>query len=240
MYYLCFVNLKYMEHITTDLLLPPTLIEMLDALSRTTSQSAYVIDYVNERVLFGKGAILLPCYKTRCDEFLQNMPRNEKKRIEALTAARAQFLKRQPKGERIQYTFRCNFCPSANMRIRHSWTPWQCNTEGECLYAIVTDKLASDTVPYATMISRGESSFFSYNPKTAGAWDQCDAPILTKKEQLILLLADGNCGIAQTAAFMGISEDSVKAYRKIILEKFEIKGMHIKLATSLGFRMGII
>ena len=70
-----------------------------------------------------------------------------------------------------------------------------------------------------------------------GQWEKYSGYILTEKERLVMNYAVNGLDVRQTAAIMNKSVETVKDYRKSVIEKLGVKSISEAIPAIMAHRM---
>lgn len=224
-------------------------VDSIDAFSRMTYKSVYIIDYfkkdflyVSENPLFLCGLSASEVKRIGYNFYIDNVPEEDVERLLKINAAGFYFSKDIPAAEKRYYTLSYNFrvinTVSKKMQtINHQLTPLKMMPDGRiwlalCVASIPT-KANDDTILMFNNRTRE-----GWNLDIArGTWIKVPYVSLTDHETRVLKYSAMGYTTQEIAELMCKSFDSVKGYRKSILEKFDTDNITEAINYAMIYRL---
>ena len=211
-------------------------VDILDAASRITNNSFYIIDYFKKNFLYVSDNPLFLCGNTAEDVkslgyvfYLRHVPEEEQVMLIEINRAGFDFYNEIPIEERKLYTISYNFhIINKNKKktlINHKLTPIQLTDDGRIWLAICNVSLSSrDTVGRIEMRKKGELIYWKYSI-TKRSWKEEKGITLNDKEKEILSLSAQGYSMTEIADRVCLSLDTIKFYRRKLFEKLDVKNI---------------
>jgi DNA-binding CsgD family transcriptional regulator len=217
------------------------LIRTFDAISRTTSQSLYVIDYFRQNFLYVSGNPLFLCGYTATEVkemgylfYLKNVPEEEQNMLTEINRAGFDFFNKISVDERINYMISYNFHLLNGKKktlINHKLTPVLLTPTGRVWLAACVVSLSSHNTPgHIEMRKSNQATFWKYSLESR-CWKENQGTALNEREKDILLLSAQGYTMDEIAERLFLSINTVKFQKKRIFEKLEVKN----IAEALSF-----
>ncbi|ADV44615.1 response regulator transcription factor [Bacteroides helcogenes] len=205
-------------------------IAMVDAASRTTNQSLYIIDYNKKNFLFVSNNPLFLCGYSP-DEvkemgygfYLKVVPEEEIGMLMEINEAGFDWLYHHPKEIRldltIEYDFHLKNESSMPLMIHHQLTPILLNEEGDIWLALCNVSLSSATGHgNVTMNQRNSSAHYEYSFVTR-RWKEVNNIALTERESDILRYSIKGLSNTEIGEKLFIDASTVKFHKRKIFDK---------------------
>lgn len=211
------------------------IIQAAIAFERVTYQSVYIIDYYKLGFLYVSENISRLCgsdassikdggYKFYTDF----VPEDDLKKMLEINNGLFNRFNELPIEEREYYTVSYNFHIKNGIGyhlINHKFTPIKLTHDGRIWLAMCTISLpTSNKVGDVVMKRAGGSSYFQYSFDNH-RWVKHKEVVLSEKEREILSMTAQGFTIADIADFIDKSIDTVKARRRKIFEKLNVKNI---------------
>ncbi|MDR0332050.1 MAG: LuxR C-terminal-related transcriptional regulator [Dysgonamonadaceae bacterium] len=225
------------------------IIEDLEAFTRLTYKSVYVIDYHKQNFLFVSNNPLFLCGFTaeKVKEmgysfYINQVVPEDLSLLLEINKAGFKFLSDIPREEKRNYTvsydFRIMIKDSAITRlINHQITPLRLTEKGEVWLALcvvsISTKLVSGNI---TMFKNGSDDHWLYN-KNNGKWEKALRPELTEKEKEVLKFSSMGYNMKEIAVMLHRSFDSVRLYRKNIFLKLNVDSIAAAVNYAKNHRL---
>ena len=211
------------------------LIDIFDAISRTTSQSLYIIDYYKKNFLYVSPNPLFLCGHTAEEVkdlgymfYINHVPIEEQTMLTEINIAGFDFFNKIPFDERIKYTISYNFHLTNGKKktlINHKLTPIKLTDEGRIWLAACVVSLASrEKVGDIEMRKTGEINFWRYSIKQR-RWIEDNVMTLNEREKDILSLSIQGYTMTEIADQLCLSLDTIKFYKRKLFEKLDVKNI---------------
>ena len=194
--------------------------EMLEAVSRLTYQSIYVMDY---------------CLLEQCK------PEEVHALIE-INRASLDFFHHLPVSERDRYSVSYNYHIRAPRvgewrLVHHKRTPVALSDAGELWLVLCSVSWApDDSVIRATITSEVSSKVWEYDLDTM-SWHESEREALTEFEKSVLVLSNRGYTMNEIADTIYKSVDSVKGYRKSLFAKLGVSNITEAIACAKSRRL---
>ena len=223
-------------------------IQFLDAFSRTTYVSIYVIDYfrknflyVSENPLFLCG---MPAGKVRdmgYDFYLERVTDADLPLLLEINRAGFLFSESVPPVNRLEYTLGYDFHmkqPSGKaMLVHHEITPLHLTRDGRIWLALCSVSLSSQTKAGNIEISRqGCNSRWRYHPENK-KWVKYAGVELKDYEKEVLRLSAQGCTMNEISEQIHKSVDAIKGYKRLLFEKLNVGNITEALGFAIHHRL---
>ena len=217
----------------TDMAQTANYLAVVEAFSRITYKSIYVIDYekkgfeyVSENPLFLCGFTVEEVKKMGYDFYFKNVTDEDLDLLLKINTAGFAFYETLPIEERKAYTISYDFHLKIGERktilVNQKLTPLFLADNGKIWKAICMVSLSSQTKSGNVVIYKnGSNKIFSYDLKD-NYWKTTERVILTDREKEIIQYAARGYTINSIAENICLSPDTVKFHRKKIFEKLEV------------------
>lgn len=206
-------------------------ISAVDALSRASCQSVYIIDYFKRDFLYVSPNRFFLCglSQKRVRElgyrfYLDHVPEGELPLLLTINRAGFAFYEGIPVKERKEWYISCDFHILDNGRktlVNHKMTPLELTSDGRIWLAlcVVTAATHADA-GHIEMHHAGTSDFYEYSV-VSRKWKKKRMPVLTDGEKSVLMLSIQGYTMAEIADKICLSPDTVKKYRQRIFVKLK-------------------
>lgn len=213
------------------------IIEDIDSFSHTTYKSVYVIDYYRQNFLFVSDNPLFLCGMT--PEEVQQMGYNfyinqvtpdDLDLLLEINIAGFRFMKNIPPDDLRNYTISYDFHIINNVSkkrwlINHQITPLRLTDSGKVWLALCAASISSANKSGNIVMTENKSKErWAYN-RTSGKWEELPLPELKELELDVLKLSAMGYTMQEIADEVNRSFDSVKVYRKSLLEKLGVENI---------------
>ncbi|ERI88797.1 transcriptional regulator, LuxR family [Bacteroides pyogenes F0041] len=213
------------------------IIEDIEAFSHTTYKSMYVIDYFRQDFLYVSDNPLFLCGMTP-DEvrvmgynfYISQVPPEDLDLLLEINTAGFQFLQDIPTGELRDYTISYDFHiinrqSKKKWLIHHQITPLRLTEKGQVWLALCAASISSAAKSGNIEMSKNKTKdLWVYNRGTK-KWKQKKHPELKEVEMDVLKLSAMGYTMQEIADEVNRSFDSVKVYRKSLLEKLGVENI---------------
>lgn len=216
--------------------------EVLQAVSRTTYQSLYVIDYYKQRFEFVSENPLFLCgqsaeeFKNLGYEFyLRRVPEEDLKLLLKINEVGFKFYESLPLKERKSYSITYDFHIvnefGKQILVNHKYTPVYLTEEGKIWKALCIFSLSTNTKSGNIIITKDNSNeIWKYNPESE-KWVAEQKITLSAKEKEVLILFSQGYSIKEISEKLFVSQDTIKFYRRKMFDKMEVSN----ISEALGF-----
>ncbi len=223
--------------------------EMLEAVSRLTYQSIYVMDYCKMNFLYVSDNPIFLCGRTReevmamgFDFLLEQCKPEEVHALIEINRASLDFFHHLPVSERDRYSVSYNYHIRAPRvgewrLVHHKRTPVALSDAGELWLVLCSVSWApDDSVIRATITSEVSSKVWEYDLDTM-SWHESEREALTEFEKSVLVLSNRGYTMNEIADTIYKSVDSVKGYRKSLFAKLGVSNITEAIACAKSRRL---
>lgn len=222
-------------------------IRSVEAFSRTTYQSVYVIDYFRQNFLYVSPNPMFLCGLSpeQMKElgyrfYLDYVPEDEQSLLLSLNSAGFSFYDNIPVDERkdwyISYDFHILNC-GRKILINHKLTPLALTSDGRVWLALCVVSASNHTGPGHVEIHRaGSSEFFELSLITR-RWNKRRMPTLTEGEKSVIVLSIQGYTMTEIADKICLSPDTVKKYRQRIFEKLNVRNISEAIVAATNNKL---
>jgi len=211
------------------------IIEMAKAFERSTYQCVYIIDYFKKGFVYVSNNIARLCgtdAETVKDFgyrfYIDYVPAEDLKMLLEINNSGFKLFNTLPIKERKAYTISYDFHIMRGRRkrlINHKITPLILTKDGRIWLAICTISLAAGNEPGNIIMKKpGASTFFQYSLYNH-KWKECEEITLTDNERDVLSLSTQGYTMQDIADNICRSVDTVKAYKRSIFQKMEVRNI---------------
>ena len=211
------------------------LVDAFNAISRTTYESLYIIDYHKKNFLYVSNNPLFLCGHTAKEVqqlgyafYLSHVPEQEQVMLTEINRAGFDFFSKIPIVERVNYTISYNFHllnGKKKILINHKLTPVQLTDDGKIWLAACVVSLSShDAVGNIEMRKTDEKKIWKYSLESRH-WKEEKGITLSEREKDILLLSAEGYTMNEIADEISLSLDTIKFYRRKLFEKLNAKNI---------------
>lgn len=223
-------------------------VEALEAFSRITYQSIYIIDYFKRDFLYVSENPLFLCGRSPEEVrqmgymfYISHVPEDELKMLMQINKAGFNFYSRIPKEERGLYTISYDFHIQQDRKktlINHKLTPMVLTDDGRIWLAVCAVSLSGHTSPgHVEMRKTGvQQDAWFYNLKS-NEWERIPPVFLNDKEKSILLLSAQGFSTKDIADRIFLSVNTVKFHKKSIFEKLHVSNITEALSLATNYRL---
>lgn len=223
------------------------LINTFEAISRTTYQSLYVIDYFKKNFLYVSNNPLFLCGYTAEEVrdmgylfYIRNVPPEEQEMLLMLNKAGFDFFNKVPIEERLNYTISYDFHLLNGKKktlINHKLTSILLTKEGRTWLAACVVSLSSHSEPGHVEIRKAnQTSYWKYSLESHH-WDEDPGIILSDKEKDILSLSAQGYTMNEIAEQLFLAIDTVKFHKRKLFEKLEVKNIMEALSFASNHKL---
>ncbi|MDR1380163.1 MAG: helix-turn-helix transcriptional regulator [Tannerella sp.] len=223
------------------------LISAFEAISRTTCQSLYVIDYFRKDFLYVSANPLFLCGHAAGEVremgymfYIKNVPEEEQAMLTEINRAGFDFFNKIPVDERIHYTISYNFHLLNGKKktlINHKLTPVLMTGEGKIWLAACVVSLSShDTPGHIEMRKAGQTAFWTYS-RESRRWTENPGIVLNERERDILLLSAQGYTMDEIAGRLFLAVDTIKFQKRRLFEKLEVKNIVEALSFASNHKL---
>lgn len=222
-------------------------IRSVEAFSRSSYQSVYIIDYFRQNFLYVSPNPMFLCGLSpeRVKElgyrfYLDFVPEDEQPMLLMLNKAGFAFYNDIPVHERkdwyISYDFHI-LNEGKIILINHKMTPLALTSDGRIWLSLCIVSASTHTeAGHIEMHHVGSSEYFEYNA-TTHRWAKKQMPTLTDGEKSVLTLSIQGYTMSEIADKICLSPDTIKKYRKRIFEKLEVRNISEAIVASTNNKL---
>lgn len=222
-------------------------IDYLQAFTRTSNKSIYIIDvlrkrfeYVSENPLFLCGHTPQEVLELGFKFYLEKVKKEDLKLLRKMNEMWLAFCENIPTGEIKQYTLVCDFhldFYGKPILVNHKYTPVLLSKGGKIGKAMCIVSLASSHGAGNILIERqGSTTVWEYN-ETEEVWKASEKVYLTSRETEILMYASQGISVNEIAEKMCVVPDTVKFHRKKLFEKLEVRNISQAIAVATSYKL---
>lgn len=222
-------------------------ISVFNAMSRTTYQSLYIIDYfrkdflyVSENPLFLCGHSAEEIKKLGYLFYINHVPEQEQRMLTEVNKAGFNFFDRIPVDERINYSISYDFhilTGKKKMLINHKLTPILLTKDGRIwLAACVVSISSHNTIGHVELRKAGSTSFWEYS-LDSHKWCENSGITLGEKERDILSLSAQGYTMNEIADELCLAIDTIKFYKRKLFEKLNVKNIAEAISFATNYKL---
>lgn len=210
-------------------------VDVLKAMEKHIYHSIYIIDYFKKNFLYmsnimhcGLNPIHTEVGLGISESDLWEVSGSDKDIMLANYWKGLRFFNELPSEERCSYslTYNCHMVCNGSVRMfKHCLTPIILTDNGKVWLALYTISLSSATDTDNVIMKKNGSSYYFQYVSVLKKWKQFHEPSLSDSELEMLLWSSQGHSIARIASEMCRSVDTVKAYRRSIFEKMDVKNI---------------
>ena len=211
-------------------------IETIEALTRITNSSVYVIDYekkgfdyVSDNPLFLCGNSAEEVKQMGYNFYFKNVPEKDLDLLLLINTAGFDFYEKIPKQERKNYTISYDFLlqtiEDRQILINQKLTPLFLTQEGKIWKAICIVSLSSQKNSGNIIISNNSGNETFYYDLEKNCWKKLQKIFISEREKEILRFSIRGYSINEIAEKIFISPDTVKFHRKKLFEKLDVSNI---------------
>lgn len=225
------------------------LVDYVDAFARMTYKSVYIIDYnkknflyVSENPLFLCGLSAEKVKEIGYNFYIDNVPKDDVDRLLRINSLGFIFSKRIPAEEKRHYTISYNFkiintISRKVQTINHQLTPLKMMPDGSIWLALCVASIPPKSSDNAiTMINTRTQERWNLDLES-NKWRKAKNVVLTEQEILVLKYSAMGYTMNDIAEKIFKSFDSIKRYRKRILEKLGTDNITEAINYATTFRL---
>ena len=245
-----FIKENIIEHIPNEAYdAIKSIIEDIDAFSRTTYKSVYVIDYHKQNFLYVTNNPLFLC-GMNADEvkelgynfYINHVTPDDLELLLEINFAGFQFLENIPSEELRDYTVSYDFHiinkeSKKKQLINHQITPLRLTENGNVWLGLCVASISSgDISGNIEMFKSNSSVYWSYNRKNK-KWEEKARPQLKEIEKEVLRLSAMGFTMHEIADKIHRSFDTVKVYRKNLFEKLDVDNISEAICYAMNRKL---
>lgn len=205
------------------------------AFERSTYQCVYIIDYFKKGFLYVSSNIARLCggEAEKIKDFgyrfyIDYVPQDDLKMLVEINNMGFKLFNKLPVGERKNYTISYDFHILRGKRkrlINHKLTPLILTKDGRIWLAICTISLAAGNERGNVIMKKTGSGMFYQYSLYDHKWEEHKEIVLTDNEREVLSLSTQGYTMNDIADNICMSVDTVKAYKRSIFQKMEVKNI---------------
>lgn len=223
------------------------LIRMFDAISRTTYQSIYIIDYFKKNFLYVSSNPLFLCGHTpqKIKElgymfYINHVPEKEQNMLTEINKSGFNFFEKIPIEDRNNYTISYDFHIVTGKRqilVNHKLTPLVLTKDGRMWLAVCVVSLSSHNTPgHIELRKSGTIQYWEYSLEKH-RWVENNGITLSEKEKDILLLSAQGYTMNEISQKLFLAVDTIKFYKKKLFEKLGVKNITEALSLATNYKL---
>lgn len=209
-----------------------TLVHTVDAFSRTTYQSCYLIDYYKQEFLYVSDNPLFLCGHTAEEVkkmgygfYFEHVPEEELKMLVEINSSGFKFFDTFDNVDKYQCSISYHFhlkSGSKSKLINHQLTPVLLTDEGKIWIGMCIVSLSSHkTAGHVEFHKKGCSNFWNYSFE-GHRWKESEVVTLKEDELEVLRLSAAGLTMAEISDRMCRSLDTIKFYKRHAFEKLGV------------------
>lgn len=224
-------------------------IEDIDAFSRSTYKSVYVIDYYKQNFLYVSDNPVFLCGMSAEEVkelgynfYINHVPPEDLELLLEINRVGFQFLNDIPIEENKDYTLSYDFHivnKDSNRKrlINHQITPLRFTDSGQLWLGLCAASISSANKPGNIVISKKKSKeYWLYNQNTK-RWEIIQRPELKDMEKDVLKLSAMGYTMNEIAAEVNRSFNTVKSYRKSLFQKLGVNNITEAINIGMNHRL---
>lgn len=222
-------------------------VNAVEAFSRLTYQSVYIIDYFRQNFLYVSPNPMFLCGMTP-DEvcrlgyrfYSDRVPKDEQQLLLTINKAGFSFYDKIPVAERKEWFISYDFHiinDGHRILINHKLTPLALTSDGRIWLALCAVSAATHTeAGHIEMHRTGSPEYFEYNPQSC-RWNKHQIPTLTDGEKSVLTLSIQGYTMSEIADRMCLSPDTIKKYRQNIFHKLDVRNISEAIVAATNSKL---
>ena len=225
------------------------IIEDIDAFSRATYKSVYVIDYYKQNFLYVSGNPLFLCGMSAKEVkelgynfYINHVPSEDLEFLLEINRVGFQFFSDIPIEENKDYTLSYDFHivnKDSNKKrlINHQITPLRFTENGQLWLGLCAASVSSGNKSRNIVISKKKSKeYWLYNQNTK-RWEIIQRPELKEMEKDVLKLSAMGYTMNEIAGEVNRSFNTIKSYRKSLFEKLGVNNISEAISYAMNHRL---
>lgn len=223
------------------------LISAFEAISRTTYQSLYIVDYYKKNFLYVSNNPLFLCDYTAEDVkelgymfYINQVPVEELSMLIEINKAGFNFYNQLSICERIHHTISYDFhimCNNRSTLVNHKLTPILLADDGKVWLAACVVALSShDTPGHIELRKTGQTNFWEYS-LDSHCWIENEGITLSEKERNILSLSARGYTMNEISDKLCLAVDTIKFYKRRLFEKLDVRNITEALLFSKNYKL---
>ncbi len=225
------------------------IIEDIDAFSRATYKSVYVIDYYKQNFLYVSDNPLFLCGMS-ADEvkelgynfYINHVPAEDLEMLLEINRVGFQFLSDIPAEENKDYTLSYDFHivnKDSNRKrlINHQITPLRFTESGQLWLGLCAASVSSSSKSGNIVVSKNKSKEYWLYNRNIKRWEIIHRPELKEMEKDVLKLSAMGYTMNEIAGEVNRSFNTVKSYRKSLFEKLGVNNITEAISFAMNHRL---
>lgn len=219
-----------------------TLIHTVEAFTRVTYQSIYLIDYYKQEFLYVSDNPLFLCGHTAKEVkelgysfYLEHVPDEEQKMLVELNGSGFKFFDTFDNVDKYQCSMSYHFHLKNGTKsklINHRLTPILLTDEGKIWIGMCVVSLSSyKTVGNVEFHKNGLNKFWKYSFE-GHCWKECEEVSLKEEELEVLRLSAAGLTMTEISDRMCRSLDSIKFYKHHAFEKLDVANITVAVSRA--------
>lgn len=221
--------------------------KVFDAISRTTYQSLYIIDYYKKNFLYVSDNPLFLCGHTSEEVrdmgylfYIQHVPEKEQSMLMELNKAGFNFFDKLDLEERLSYSISYDFHIISGRKatlINHKLTPVILTDDGKIWLAACFVSLSAHESPgHIEIRKQGQTKFWEYSLE-GHRWNINEGLELSDREKDILSLSARGYTMNEISDKLCIAIDTVKFYKRRLFERLNVKNITEALSFATNYKL---
>lgn len=223
------------------------LVNAAKAFARSTYQCVYIIDYFKQGFAYVSDNLAYLCGQPASkikdfgyELYIQHVPPRESAMLKEINEKGFALFNNIPHTERMDYTITYDFhIMNKNKKhlVNHKLTPLALTKDGRIWLALCTISLSARNVPGKIIMRRENSNKYYEYCLEQRKWIEKRCITLSSIEKDILRLSTQGYTMQNIADELCKSVDSIKAYKKTMFAKLEVKNIAEALFYAANYKM---
>lgn len=223
------------------------LINAAKAFARSTHQCVYVIDYFKQNFLYVSENLAYWCgldsdkIKSAGYQFyLDYVPEKEQQMLLEINKKGFDLFNEIPLAERIDYTISYDFHIIHGRILRlvnHHLTPMVLTKDGRIWLALCTISMSARNTPGHIIMKKSDSKSYYEYALEKHKWIKKEGITLSEAERDVLILSAQGYTMNDIADKLCKSVDTIKAYKRALFSKLEVKNIAEALSYATNYRL---
>lgn len=223
------------------------LVNATKAFARSTHQCVYVIDYFKQNFLYVSENLAYWCgldsdkIKSAGYQFyLDYVPEKEQQMLLEINKKGFDLFNEIPLAERLDYTISYDFHIIHGRKLRlvnHHLTPMVLTKDGRIWLALCTISMSSRNTPGHIIMKKYDSKSYYEYALEKHKWIKKEGITLSEAERDVLILSAQGYTMNDIADNLCKSVDTIKAYKRALFSKLEVKNIAEALSYATNYRL---
>lgn len=223
------------------------LVNATKAFARSTHQCVYVIDYFKQNFLYVSENLAYWCgldsdkIKSAGYQFyLDYVPEKEQQMLLEINKKGFDLFNEIPLAERLDYTISYDFHIIHGRKLRlvnHHLTPMVLTKDGRIWLALCTISMSSRNTPGHIIMKKSDSKSYYEYALEKHKWIKKEGITLSEAERDVLILSAQGYTMNDIADNLCKSVDTIKAYKRALFSKLEVKNIAEALSYATNYRL---